>query len=146
ALGVAEIGIGQIAGERCIVVTNRRGEENGARTVEEDVEMRKMAGVAMIKTVRASRSRKDVAIGIEHGKGIAMLQVARATFLERRRGGDLELLRRRDGRLKPGAYVLRRLSHGQSYGAYRSRAISKAIGSPLRIRGSSSLLSPARRL
>ena len=51
-----------------------------------------MASVTMIKALSGALAGRSVAVAIENGEGIAMLQDQRAQVLDRRRGADRERL------------------------------------------------------
>ena len=90
-----EIGIGQIASQRSVVVAQGGAEQNRPRAIERNDQQGKMAGVAVIKALSGPPARRGVAVAIEYGEGIAVLQDQRAQVLDRRRGADCERLTRR---------------------------------------------------
>src|SRR6266542_3595187 len=76
--------------------------------------MGQVAGVTMVETVGASGAREDIAVGIEHGESIAMLERARTPLLQGGEGGDLKLLGRSRGQhLRLAQYGHGRLCHGE---------------------------------
>src|SRR5687768_9941031 len=54
--------------------------------------MRDIARVMEIEAVRAAKAGQEVALGIEDGKGVVILQDTRAPLLQREESTDLELL------------------------------------------------------
>lgn len=88
---VIEIGIGEIAGQGRIVVPHRRGQQHRAPSFDRQVEMRQVPGIAVEDALRAAGSRECVAVVVEDGEAVAMLQGPRPAFLKRGGGGDEEL-------------------------------------------------------
>ncbi len=91
ALAVEEVGIGQVAGERCVVVAQCRRQQHRALPVDRQVEVRKIARIAVEEAFRTSRAGERVAVVIEDGEGIAVLQGAWPPLLQRCGGGNEEL-------------------------------------------------------
>ncbi len=115
AVAGVEIGIGHVGAEQHVVVADRRAEQQRPLAVDAHLELRQIAGIAVIESGSQPLDLGNVAVGVEDREGVAVLERARA-FLERRaRGRDVELI----------AVVSRpagRLRHG--YPAVIGRAIS----------------------
>ena len=89
---VGEVRIGQIASQGGVVVAQGGAEQNRPRAIESYDQKGKMASVTMIKALSGALAGRSVAVAIENGEGIAMLQDQRAQVLDRRRGADRERL------------------------------------------------------
>ncbi len=73
-LVVEEVGIGEIAGERRVVVTQCRRQQHRPLAIDRQVKMREISGIAMKQAFRAAWSGNCVAIVIKGGEGIAVLE------------------------------------------------------------------------
>ena len=93
---VIKIGIRQIAGQRGVIVAQCGREQHGPLSPDGQIVMREIPGVAMEQALGAARPREHIAIVIEHGEGIAVLQGSWPPFLQGGCRRDEELRRRRD--------------------------------------------------
>ena len=76
ALVVVDVGIGEIDGEDAVVVGKVRPEEERLKSVDQQFEMREVAGVAIEQAVRAARRSADVAVAVEHQEAVVLLHGA----------------------------------------------------------------------
>ena len=72
-IAVIDVRIGQVACERGIVIAKRRRQQQRPRTLDRQIKVRQMAGIAMEETLGTAMTRQRVAIMIEHGEGVAVL-------------------------------------------------------------------------
>ena len=84
-----DVGVGEIDGESRLVLVDDRAQEERPLAVQPELQMRQVAGVAIEKPFRGVLDRADVAIAVEHGEGIAVLQVAERPLDQRRLRLDL---------------------------------------------------------
>ncbi len=89
---IKQIRICEIARERGVIVPQRRAEQQRTRAIDHDREMREMAGIAIVKTLCATRAGNCVAALVEYAKGITVLERQRPKVLERSLGGNRERL------------------------------------------------------
>src|SRR2546423_909789 len=66
--------IGEIDVEVEIVVPDRRAQQEGLRAVYQQLEVRKIARVAVEHAIGAAGGRADIAMAVEHGKGVVVLE------------------------------------------------------------------------
>ena len=79
-----DVGIGEIDGQGRIVVAQIGAEQQRLEIVEHELEPRKIARVGIKQAVRPAGGGADVAMAVEHDKGVVVLE--RAT---RPRGGPV---------------------------------------------------------
>jgi hypothetical protein len=72
-LVVEEVGIGEVAGERRVVIAQYRRQQHWGLAVDRQAEMREISGIAMKQAFRAVWSRNCIAIVIKDGESIAVL-------------------------------------------------------------------------
>ena len=89
---VEEIRIGEIAGQRRIVVPQARTEKQGRLALDREHETGEMPGVPIVDAQGAAESRAHAALAVEHPKALAVFEHERPNVLERRRCGDSERL------------------------------------------------------
>src|SRR5688572_21487931 len=94
-----DVGIGEVDGESRLVLVDYRAQEERPLAVQPELQMRQVAGVAIEKPLRGVLDRADVAVAVENGEGIAMLQIAERPLDQRRLRLDLMI--------KAGLVVLR---------------------------------------
>src|SRR5208337_3375179 len=80
-----QVRIGQIAGERGVVVAQSRAQQHGPRALHRHDEIRKMARVPVIEALGAPQGGNCVAVVVEHAKGVAVLQ-NKSPHVQKRRG------------------------------------------------------------
>ena len=68
------VGVGQIGREHRVVVADRRAEEQRRARAQAQLEPRQEAGAAVIQPVLAAWRRHDVAVEVEDGKAVLVLQ------------------------------------------------------------------------
>ena len=86
---VIRIGIGEINAQQRVVVADVRAKRQGLRAVEQEFEMREKARVAVEQAVGAAGGSTDIAVAVEHDKGIIVLEhIARPG--RRSRCGNIE--------------------------------------------------------
>ena len=76
---------------------------SGRCAVDRQVEVREIARVAVVDALRAARAGERVAVVVEDGEGVAVLQRPRPPLLQRGGGGNEELRRLRRGHGRAGA-------------------------------------------
>ena len=76
ALVVVDVGIGEIDAEDAVVVGEVRPQEEGLKSVDQQLEMREVAGVAIEQAVRPARRSTDVAVAVEHQEAVVSLHGA----------------------------------------------------------------------
>ena len=108
---VIKIGIRQIAGQRGVIVAQCGREQHGPLSPDGQIVMREIPGVAMEQALGAARPREHIAIVIEHGEGIAVLQGSWPPLLQGGCRRDEELRRRRDQLRRTQGRLLQRLGH-----------------------------------
>ncbi len=91
--GVGDLGVGQVADQDRVVVADRRAQEHRAVAVDGQIEVRQVAGVAVVDALGAARAGEGVAVVVEDREGVAVLQRARAALLQRGGEGNEELWR-----------------------------------------------------
>ena len=91
ALGVGDLGVGQVADQDGVVVADRGAQQRRALAVDGEIKVREVAGVAVVDALGAARAGEGVAVVVEDREGVAVLQRARAALLQRRRERDEEL-------------------------------------------------------
>src|SRR5690606_33857509 len=64
--------------------------------IDRQIKMREVARITVEQALRAAGPGKRIAVAIEEGKGVAMLQGARSSLLQRGGRRDEELCHRRD--------------------------------------------------
>src|SRR5262245_171696 len=69
-----DVGIGEVDREHGIVVTHVRAEQQELHAVEQKLETREKARVGMKDAVGSAGRGADVAVAVEHGEAVAMLQ------------------------------------------------------------------------
>ena len=79
-----DIRIGEIGGKEGIVVAHGRAQQQGPLAVHAQLEMGEIARIAMEQAVGRAHEGKDIAVVIEQGEGIALLQRAKSALLQRR--------------------------------------------------------------
>ena len=104
ALGAGDLGIGEVADEHRVVVADGGAEEQRPVAVHREVEVREVAGIAVVDAFRAAGAGKRVAVVVEDGEGVGVLHRPRTPLLQR--GGD------RDEELRQGARNGRRSDLG----------------------------------
>ena len=57
-----------------VVVPDRRAQQKGLLTIDRELEVRQETRVAVEETVRSAGRRTDVAVAVEDGKGIVVLE------------------------------------------------------------------------
>jgi hypothetical protein len=89
-----EIGIGEVAGQHRIVVAQGGTEQDRAQSVDGEIQMRKVARVAVIQPLRTARSGDCIPAMIEDREAVPMFQRARPALMKRcrRRYEELGLL------------------------------------------------------
>jgi hypothetical protein len=88
-IGIAEIGV-----EHRVVVLSHRAQQERPRFLEQQLELRQHARVAMVETLRVARLAPDVAAMIDDGERIAVLERAGPALLQRIAHRDGVLRRR----------------------------------------------------
>jgi len=71
-----DVGIGEVDGERGIVVAQIGAEQQRLHVVEHHLEPGEIAGVGVEQAVRPAGGGADVAMAVEHDKGVVMLERA----------------------------------------------------------------------
>ncbi len=89
---VGQVRIAEVAVERDVVVAQRGAQQDRPRIAQRQVEVREVAGVAVVDALRTARPGDRVAAVVEHRESIAVLQRARAPLVQRGRGGNGEPL------------------------------------------------------
>ena len=92
ALSVVKVRIGEVAGQRRIVVPQDRAQEQRGVAVDRQRETGEMPRVLVIDALGAAGRRAHVAAAVEHPEPVAVLEHEPADVLQRRGGGDGELL------------------------------------------------------
>ena len=75
-LVVIDVRICEVHTEDAVVVGEVRPQEEGLKSIDEQLEMREVAGVAIEQAVRPARRSANVAVAIENQKTVAMLHRA----------------------------------------------------------------------
>ena len=96
ALGAGNLGIREVADEHRVVVADGGAEEQRPVTVHREVEVREIAGIAVVDALWAARAGKRVAVVVEDGEGVGVLHRPRPPLLQR--GGDRNKELRQVGR------------------------------------------------
>ena len=78
-----EVGVREIADEGRVVVPQRRRQEDRPAPLYEEIEMGEVARVLVIEPIDTAFGRNDVALLVEHGERIPVLERARAPGFER---------------------------------------------------------------
>ena len=73
---VENVGIGEIGGQRKIVVSNARAEQQRLHSVDQQFESREIAGVVIEQAVGAAGGRPHIAVAVEDGESIGVLEDA----------------------------------------------------------------------
>lgn len=74
-----KVGIGEIDVIAEVVVADRRMQQHGLGTGDQQLQVGQIAGIAIEQPVLASRACTDIAVAVEYGKCIVMLQIAPGT-------------------------------------------------------------------
>ena len=90
---VEQILVGEVAGERRVVVAQGGGEQERTLALDREIEAGQVARVAMEQACGAARTGKRVPIVIEDSERVSILKRPRAQLLERSRGRNDELRR-----------------------------------------------------
>jgi hypothetical protein len=86
-----QIRVAQVRGEYRVVVLRRGAQQQRPRLLEQQLELREYAGIAMIEALGIAEFAADVATMVEHRKSVAMFQGSRTALLQVRirRNGEL---------------------------------------------------------
>ncbi|MBB2754610.1 UNVERIFIED_ORG: hypothetical protein GGI57_005345 [Rhizobium aethiopicum] len=80
---VEQIGVRKIAGEHRIVVAQRRRQEHRPSAIDRQMQMRQVPRIAMEDAVRTFWSREKIAVMVENGEGVSVLESSRPSLLQR---------------------------------------------------------------
>jgi hypothetical protein len=86
-----EVRVGQGHGEQVVLVADRRGQEEGAGPFQFQHQAGQVAGALVVESFLAQAAGLDVAVVVEDGEGVAVLEDARAVV--RRAGGGEDVVR-----------------------------------------------------
>ena len=89
--GDVDIRVGQVYGECGVVVLDRGTQQHRALPVQQQLEPREIAGIAMEQPFRRAAMRDDIPIVVEQSEGVAVLERAQLALLQRYRGRNIEL-------------------------------------------------------
>jgi hypothetical protein len=113
AVGPRQLGVREIAGQRCVVIANGRGEQDGPDAIQRPIQPRQMARVEMIKTV--GRTRPYVAARIQKRERVAVLQ---RPCITARRGLD------QGDFMQRGGLTLRHVAIGEGDSCSRGHSVN----------------------
>jgi hypothetical protein len=89
-VGRLQVRVHQVDGEHDVVFAHGRAEQQQRLLIDAQPERREEARALVVQTVRAAHpGAADVAVAIEHGERVALLEYARAGQRERRHRQDL---------------------------------------------------------
>ncbi len=72
-----QVRIGEVAAQSCVVVPHRGAEQQGPHAINGEEELREMARVAVEQAMVAGKTGHGIAMGIEHGERVVVLERAR---------------------------------------------------------------------
>ena len=73
---LVDVRVGQIDMVAEIVVPDRRAEQKRLRTIEQQLEIGEVARIAVEQAIGPTRGRADIAMAVEDGKGVVVLEGA----------------------------------------------------------------------
>jgi hypothetical protein len=143
---MAEVGVGQVEGESRVVAPGRRSQQQRAVSRQAQLQAGQMARAPVIDPLLAQALRTDVAVPIEDGEGLAMLEdlvvgigqlrssldvIAGIDLPERGRLGAWRVSREQSPRAMGGGVHQRQSATRDDAGVASSRSVV-AFGRPLR--------------
>ena len=128
---IEKVGIGQVGGQERVVVLDDRAEQQRPTAVDQKLQAGEVARVLVVDALGAARYGHHVAVMIEHAEGVAVLEGAWPSHLQRRRRRDVKLhqRRRRRGLFGAGRPVV---IHARPQAAWTAPRASPSRASPCR--------------